>query len=317
MRWVRGATRTGTCLVIVSLLLASLWTTTGVAQGDARVYVLQEIKVEHNPYARDSPYITRDIRRMDSMGGLMDVTYRSPDANCPGAMSHRYSWAFAQDVSRLSPGGKVEVVLGIQLLNQTRMDCWDGRVGMHLTTDQRGISVMPEAYPDTLVNYPSRNNPYADGKRTVIVAPDRALDASFILNIEGPTGNNTGGFLLSFNYPYKPVLASTLPTVTPVPPPPPTATPRPAMSAAMPAVAGGTPAPGLTLLGTVDFKTYCVNTGTDGAALAEGVWSCEFGGDLYAIDLNDACRIQYKNVNAVARQRVLNNPLTWGCYIQP
>ncbi len=94
---------------------------------------------------------------------------------------------------------------------------------------------------------------------------------------------NTGGAVVKFSY---------VKNVTPVPTP--------------------TYAPGQQKLGGMDLHTYCVNKGQTGSALANGTWTCTPSGT--PIDMDDACKKQYTEPTAIAKQDVPGNPYTWSCY---
>lgn len=65
-------------------------------------------------------------------------------------------------------------------------------------------------------------------------------------------------------------------------------------------------------LGRMDLQTYCVGKGQSGSDLVNNTWVCSPSGT--AIDMNDACKVQYSEPASYAQQDVAGNPYTWSCY---
>ena len=149
------------------------------------------------------------------------------------------------------------------------------------------------------------------------------------LTIDSACANLSGTFGWPGSRPPDPFHATRLgPPPPPAAPPPVPAQPPVLPPPAAPPAANPVPARNL---GGVDVNAYCATTSYvvgdvevwpfDGAAVVQGAWSCT-GTDSFGlgisveqpVDLNDVCRWQYNQPDAVARQTTAGDPASWRCF---
>lgn len=132
-----------------------------------------------------------------------------------------------------------------------------------------------------------------------------------VLRMEYYESGGGAGVRLGWDFALNQPTGSASPTPTNTPSPTPTKTPTPT------ATATPTPTPtpaNLQKLGGMNISAYCSSKGLSSNSQPSGNdWTCGPGGPK--VDMNDACRWQYNNPNAFARQDIPNNPYSWNCYV--